>query len=313
MVLRNSWKLSLLILLLSTEVRMVASVWPASPMHQVVWAPARRAKVMTRFGKPIVFGNHDGFSMVFPCSSMSFPIECLSYPYIYIISKFFAHDGYYQYITHIPQVLFLISGLLFNLWDMIFSSGMSRWPTAVSGSLGCGDLVACEIRPFHWSHLLVPTFAEWVSGGHHKKTRKTSVENNTSIVVTQMDRKLENRWKPINGYCNYHLWRPGKTFRHIFSTSSKVSGFSGGEEITDHRVLLEGSLGFRDPSGGSLGHPGSISELSLLNLYSSTVLHLFLCAFFSIFFSSQRRRGVWKVRKPSTCWSPMTNFNTTAA
>ena len=68
--------------------------------------------------------------MVFPCSSMSFPIECLSYPYIYIyiyiyiysiyiISKFFAHDGYYQHITHIPHVLFLISGLLFNLWDMM--------------------------------------------------------------------------------------------------------------------------------------------------------------------------------------------------
>ena len=56
--------------------------------------------------------------MVFPCSSMSFPIECLSYPYIYNFN-FFAHDGYYQYITHIPHVLFLISGLLFNLWDMM--------------------------------------------------------------------------------------------------------------------------------------------------------------------------------------------------
>ena len=72
-----------------------------------------------------------GFFHVLPCSSMSFPIECLSYPYIYtqyiyiyiqyiyIISKFFAHYGYYQHITHIPHVLFLISGLLFNLWDMM--------------------------------------------------------------------------------------------------------------------------------------------------------------------------------------------------
>ena len=289
--------------------------------------------------------------MVFPCSSMSFPIECLSYPYIYIyiISIFFAHDGYYQYITHIPHVLFLISGLLFNLWDMMqlgnvevtnsslrlswvrgpgnlwnptllrlvlqdilwnwggFIGKMTslvhdrRWPAAVATK---------QWVCFHWSHLLVPTFAEWLRGSPQKK-RKTSVENGTSIVVTQMDRKLENRWKPINGYCNYHLWRPGKTFRHIFRLPRSLASLEAKKSriiaffwkaVWDFEILR--SFGWI---------PGSISELSLLNLYSSTVLHLFLCAFFSIFFSSQRRRGVWKVRKPSTCWSPMTNFDITAA
>ena len=71
---------------------------------------------MTRFGNPIVFGNHDGFSMFFHVISHRMFILSI---YIYIISFFFAHDGYYQYITHIPHVLFLISGLLFNLWDMM--------------------------------------------------------------------------------------------------------------------------------------------------------------------------------------------------
>lgn len=126
-----------------------------------------------------------------------------------------------------------------------------------------------------------------------------------------MDRKLENRWKPINGYCNYHLWRPGKTFRHIFRLPRSLASLEAKKSriiaffwkaVWDFEILR--SFGWI---------PGSISELSLLNLYSSTVLHLFLCAFFSIFFSSQRRRGVWKVRKPSTCWSPMTNFDITAA
>ena len=74
----------------------------------------------------MVFGNHDGFSMFFHViSHRMFILSIYIYIYsiyiysIYIISKFFAHDGYYQHITHIPHVLFLISGLLFNLWDMM--------------------------------------------------------------------------------------------------------------------------------------------------------------------------------------------------
>ena len=102
---------------LSTEVRMAASVWPASPMHPVVWVPARRVLFMKSvqdvvFHKVMQEGMIRFGNVSYLPTMMVIPFS----PYVYLIfCTWWFWPSFFQTYCHI---LFLTCGLLFNFQSL---------------------------------------------------------------------------------------------------------------------------------------------------------------------------------------------------